>query len=559
MLVKKMEKMKMQQKLNFGYIVVIVLMVISGLFSIISLRTLYGNLTSYTNGAKRVEAATQMSRVHINVAARNIREMALNPDTSTYSSFRAEIEDRLEKARNEVEALKATGLIDEELANNFSTALEDWIVVGHEIMAELDAGNREEATQMILDDCVPLLNKLITLAQNIDKLADELTTKAIASSRNCFIVGVIVIVISILLATVLSLYIGKKIIAAVTTPLLEIESVAKGLAQGNLHNELVYQSEDEIGSLADSLRESITTLSTYVDDISRTMNEFSEGNFVVQPKVEWRGDFEGIQGSLKMFEGKMAETIRGIQEVAEQVKSGSDNVSDSSTDLAQAATEQAGIAQELAATIESVSGQVSQNADSAKEISRKVENVGVEIFQGNEKMQEMVLSMKEISTASQEIGKIIATINDIASQTNLLALNASIEAARAGEAGRGFAVVADQVSTLASQSSDAAKESTVLIESSMRAVKKGVVIAEETAKQLENVVSGSKAITEEVNKVANALEAQEDSFAQINAAVDNINDVVQTNAATSEECAAASQEMNNQASTLESLVGKFNI
>lgn len=559
MLVKKMEKMKMQQKLNFGYIIVIVLMVLSGLFSIISLRTLYGNFTNYTNGAQVVEKAAQMSRVHINVAARNIREMALNTDTSTYGQFKAEIEERVEKARDEIAALKATGLIEESLAESFSNSLEEWIAVGYDIIEELEAGNREEATRMILEDCVPVLNELIATAQEIDSLTVEITESAIASSRNSFFIGVIVIIAFIILATILSLYIGRKIIAAVTIPLVEIESVAKGLAQGDLHNDLTYHSEDEIGSLANSLRDSIKTLSTYVDDISRTMSEFSRGNFVVHPEVEWKGDFEGIHKSFMMFEEKMAETIRGIQEVAEQVKSGSDNVSDSSTDLAQAATEQAGIAQELAATIESVSGQVSQNAESAKEISRKVENVGEEIFQGNAKMQEMVLSMKEISNASQEIGKIIATINDIASQTNLLALNASIEAARAGEAGRGFAVVADQVSTLASQSSEAAKESTVLIESSMRAVKKGVVIAEETAKQLENVVSGSKTITEEVTKVANALEAQEDSFAQINSGVDNINDVVQTNAATSQECAAASQEMNNQAGALESLVGKFNI
>ena len=167
--------------------------------------------------------------------------------------------------------------------------------------------------------------------------------------------------------------------------------------------------------------------------------------------------------------------------------------------------------------------------------------------------------MSEINEASQQIGKIIATINDIASQTNLLALNASIEAARAGEAGKGFAVVADQVSVLASQSSDAAKESTILIDTSVQAVEKGMVIADETAKQLEHVVTGSKEITQQVNGVADALAAQTEAFDQINDGVDHINEVVQSNSATSQECAAASQEMNGQAEKLKDLIRGFKV
>lgn len=372
-------------------------------------------------------------------------------------------------------------------------------------------------------------------------------------------ISVAAILIFIVVAAVLAVMIGRKIIVSITTPLSEIETVAKELSAGNLHSNLEYHSDDEIGSLAHSLRKSIRILGSYVDDISRAMNEFSNGNFDVQPEVEWKGDFTGILDAFMLFERSMADTVKGIQRVADQVKNGSEQVSDSATDLAQGATEQAGITEELTATIESVSVQVSRNAESARDISKSVEDVGTEIFHSNEKMHEMVNSMSEIDKASQEIGKIIATINDIASQTNLLALNASIEAARAGEAGRGFAVVADQVSLLAAQSSEAAKESTILIESSLKAVENGMVIAGETAKQLEHVVSGSKVITGEVNKVAEALGAQEEAFAQINSGVDHINEVVQTNAATSQECAAASQEMSSQAGSLESLIRRFKV
>lgn len=556
---KKFKKLKMTQKLKSGYAIVITLMIISGIISVIGLSVLFKNLDSYVNGAQRADTAVKVCRLDVNVAARNIREMALDDDTSSYEGYKAEVEERLTEVQNEIQALKATGLIEDSLYNEYVACITDWGNIGYEIIEKIEAGEDELATQMLLEECVPALNNLVSISKEIDAVTDELKDEAIRQSTVTFICGIILIVVFILLAAILANIIGKRIISSITTPLQEIEKVAEELSAGNLHSTLEYHSDDEIGFLAHSLRKSIRTLGSYVDDISRSMTEFSNGNFDVKPEVEWKGDFVGILDAFMKFESSMADTVKGIQRVADQVKSGSEQVSDSATELAQGATDQASITEELAATIESVSTQVSRNAERAKDISLKVENSGEEILQGNAKMHEMVNSMSEINEASQEIGKIIAIINDIASQTNLLALNASIEAARAGEAGKGFAVVADQVSVLAAQSSEAAKESTVLIESSVRAVEKGIVIANETAKQLENVVESSKVITEEVNGVAEALSAQEDAFEQISSGVDHINDVVQTNAATSEECAAASQEMSSQATMLEELIRELHV
>ena len=556
---KKFKKLKMTQKLKSGYAIVITLMIISGIFSVAGLSILFKNFDSYVNGAQRADTAVKVCRLDVNVAARNIREMALDDDTSSYEGYKAEVEERLTEVQNEIQALKATGLIEDSLYNEYVACITDWGNIGYEIIEKIEAGEDELATQMLLEECVPALNNLVSISKEIDAVTDELKDEAIRQSTVTFICGIILIVVFILLAAILANIIGKRIISSITTPLQEIEKVAEELSAGNLHSTLEYHSDDEIGFLAHSLRKSIRTLGSYVDDISRSMTEFSNGNFDVKPEVEWKGDFVGILDAFMKFESSMADTVKGIQRVADQVKSGSEQVSDSATELAQGATDQASITEELAATIESVSTQVSRNAERAKDISLKVENSGEEILQGNAKMHEMVNSMSEINEASQEIGKIIAIINDIASQTNLLALNASIEAARAGEAGKGFAVVADQVSVLAAQSSEAAKESTVLIESSVRAVEKGIVIANETAKQLENVVESSKVITEEVNGVAEALSAQEDAFEQISSGVDHINDVVQTNAATSEECAAASQEMSSQATMLEELIRELHV
>lgn len=556
---KNLKNKSLKQRLNFGYRVVIVFMVISGIVSVSMLGVLYANVMNYINGPQAVDSAVKVCRININVAARNIREMVINDDTSTYESYKSTVQDCMNEIGTELDIIKNTDIIDAQLYNQFETVLTEWGSVGYSIMDDITAGDRDGAEQRILTECAPVLDEVVTLAKQFDATTDEAKDSMLVSILALFVTIIVVIAALIVIAAILAMRIGKIIVTSVTEPLYQVETVANELSAGNLHSTLEYHSEDEIGRLAHSLRKSIRILGSYVDDIARSMNEFSKGNFDVQPEVEWKGDFVGILDSFMEFEKNMADTVKGIQRVADQVKGGADQVSASSMDLAEGATEQAGVVQELTATITEISNQVTGNAKDAREISHKVKEVGEEILISNNKMNEMVQSMTEIDNASQEISKIIATINDIASQTNLLALNASIEAARVGEAGKGFAVVADQVSLLAAQSAEAAKESAVLIETSVKAVEKGMVIANETAHQLEQVVKGSEEITQEVDGVAEALELQNESFRQINDGVGNINDVVQTNSATSEECAAASQEMTSQAANLDGLIRRFKV
>ena len=559
MMKKKLENMHLKERIDYGYRKVITMMLISGLLSVVIIGILFANMMHYVENVNVADQAVKICRINVNAAARNIREMALNEDTSSYDNYEQTVKRLLSEVDSELQILKKTEVLSDENYEEYATALSDWGEIGYSIIEEIKNGNDENATDAILNNCTPALNKVVEIAIKLDELTDEASSETVRNMVVCTVAGFVVIIVCLVFAFTLTRKTSKRVLETILEPLHAIEDVAMELTEGNLHSTLEYHSDDEIGKLAHSMRKSIRILGTYVDDIDRSMKLFSEGNFDVHPEVEWRGDFVGILNSFMAFQASMAGTIKGIQNVSNEVSGAAEQVASSSNDLADGATNQAAVVEELTATVTGVSEQVEKNSQSAKEISVKVDELGNAISESNGKMHEMVDSMHEISEASKEIDKIITTINEIASQTNLLALNASIEAARAGEAGKGFAVVANQVNVLADQSAQAAKESATLIETSVKAVEKGMVIAGQTAAQLEEVAENSKVITTEVTNIAETLETQTTEIKQINEGIEQINDVVQTNSATSQECAAASQQMSSESENLSEMIAKFKI
>ncbi|MFA9380349.1 MAG: methyl-accepting chemotaxis protein, partial [Acetanaerobacterium sp.] len=369
-----------------------------------------------------------------------------------------------------------------------------------------------------------------------------------------------IMLISVFAASiVITVFIVRSILKIILVPVTEIEAAARSMSDGNLNVNVSYRSRDEMGSLAHSIRRMCTNLSSYVGDISQNLGRLSQGDMRVNVEMDYAGDFVPIKDAMEKIAHSLNLTLSQINRAAEQVSSGSDQVSGGAQALSQGAAEQASSIEELSATIEEISDQIKQSAANVQQSNQMAIDTGSEIERGNEQMQRLIGAMGEISSSSDQIGKIIKTIDDIAFQTNILALNAAVEAARAGAAGKGFAVVADEVRRLAAKSAEAAQNTTALIEDSMRAVKNGGKIASGTAQSLEDVLAKSHGSIELMDDIARATGEQATAVIQLTQGIEQISTVTQTNSATAEESAAASEELNGQAQMLKELVQQFKL
>lgn len=368
------------------------------------------------------------------------------------------------------------------------------------------------------------------------------------------------IVIAVLAIIILSAIMFVVVMKIITNPIKEIDRVARQIAEGNLEEKIHYQSNNELGELSDNFNRTVVRLQDYIDyidEVAAVLAQLAEGNLKFELKYSYQGEFAKIKEALLYISSSLTDTITNIETSSVEVLTGAQQVAQTGQSLSSSTTEQASSVEELAATIAEVSQQVRASAEDAKAASAESLRTSDEIEKSNVKMQEMMEAIAEITRKSDEIGKIIKTIEDIAFQTNILALNAAVEAARAGEAGKGFAVVADEVRNLASKSADAAKNTTVLIEETVEAVGNGTEIATIAAEAMTAIVENSKRVTEFVNGIADSAERQSVSMAEIASGIEQMSGRVQSDAATAEESSAASEELSKQARVLDKLVEKF--
>ena len=369
----------------------------------------------------------------------------------------------------------------------------------------------------------------------------------------------IILIVLAVIALVIMASISAVILKRKLRPINEIVQAADNISNGNLDIHIQSHSDDEIGILSERFDVTAKFLKNMIHEISEILGSIAKNNLDVQTSSHYIGDFADVKASLDSIIENLNQAIGEINETADQVARGAEQVSSGAQILSQSATEQSSSAEELATTINEISHQVTENAKTAQQASSQANAVGEEATESSKRMEEMLQAMAEITHSSEEISKIIKAIEDIAFQTNILALNAAVEAARAGAAGKGFAVVADEVRNLASKSAEASKNTASLIESSIIAVKNGERIANETAHSLVVVLEGAKEMAKTVDQISLASKDQADAIGQITLGMDHISSIIQTNSATAQQSAAASQELSGQARILKKVVNKFHL
>ena len=512
----------------------------------------YENMKSQMSMRKDIQSINKRLLLAIYDSANN----PVKEQREDFDSRFKDMRDRLSKLENTLE--------DKTLLENLSTAMDALEKDSYALLDMLDKGDTAGAIAFYQQGFNAVTSEnFVSALSAVGKLSDEHSEAKIQEakdmrSKESLLLGVVFVIV-ILLYVFAFLKLQRDITGRIGT----VSKAIKRMRSGHLNIAFnkKYIGSDELGEMVDDFSALSGELKKIITDICAVLSEMSKGNFAVQSMDEnmYVADYASILQSYREINQNLKNVFGSINQVAADVESGSEQIANGSVALSQGATEQASTLEELSASIYALSTRISAQAQKAGNIESYFGEVSEKISDENQQMGEMLLAMEEIEDKSNQVERIIKAIDDIAFQTNILALNAAIEAARAGVYGKGFAVVADEVRNLAGKSADAAAETSVLIESTINAVKKGVNIVDHAAKTLGDVMDGSEKSKEMVSEIAGSMVTDAKSISEVSKGLEEVSKVVQQNSATSEESSASSQDLNENAASLKEMISRIQV
>ena len=558
------DNLKISRKLVVGFFLVSLIGIIIGVVGIFSQINLFHHeQQAYSESTLGIKYTSQ-AETNLLKTSSMLRDLYIYYDNeSSRNALVQQISSKMSSMESQLSSVKVT-VIDSKGAQDYDDLLTSYQDFKDTVDTLLKACNDNESSENILKLITDSAGGASNAQFRFDTMMQYNTQKAesqLASDKKSAVISVVAMAIITILSFIASLFLSRYISKRISDPLQMLAGLSENLAVGDIDiqdkvteadQQLKYR-KDEIGKVASSFNNLIAATAQQ----AKEMKAIANGDLTTAVTV--RSEKDVIGNSLTNLKSKFHALAASIVTSADQVDSGAKQVADFSMSLSQGSTEQAGSIEELRASLDEITLQTAQNAQNAKTADNLARGIRGDAEKGTVQMTDMLQAMSQIQVSSESIGKVIKVIEDIAFQTNILALNAAVEAARAGQYGRSFAVVAEEVRNLASKSSEAAKETTDLIENSVNSVSSGTKIANETAAALDKIVAGVNEATDLISSISAASTEQAATLEQITQGIVQVSDVVQSNAAASEECAAASEELSSQADCLKESVSVFKL
>ncbi len=552
---------KNSQKMHLKKIIrtSVIALVIGGIFLTISIAT---NLYVMVMEEDRLETTRLLNQYRLGSKALTyaVQAYAVTGDTKYYDDYMREL--TTDKTRDKAwEGLEKNNITQSEWDEMKRIAeLSDALVpLEEQAMEAVKNGNQSAAVEYVFGDQyegdVEVINNQTDLV--INRIQDRLDAK-----KNKLIVIQSAVEVLFLFSF---LYVIRQIMVSIKfsreellVPIIKVSEQMVAISDGNFHAAFNMKEDgSEVGKMVTAIQFMKDNLVKIIREITSVLEQMGEGNYEISLEQNYVGEFCAIKDCFYKISQEIRHTLQSLRQMSNQIKVGSQQLSEAASNLAEASTSQATTVSDLTALTQNLYTDMDKNSSDARECVKIAEGAGKTLLVGNEKMRELKEAIGEISNCSEEIKTIIRVIEDIASQTNLLSLNAAIEAARAGEAGRGFAVVAEQVKNLAEESARSAGETTKLIETTVATVEKGIAIADETAQNIFEVMQGAHIATDKMGQISKLLDQNVQYMKQVDADLGEIQEVIDTNAATSQETAAISEEQTGQVETMVDLMNRF--